>query len=76
MPFKYRLVFALLGVLLLCSGLLGLYVSPRLAGWPQLRGVLGGLIAAGLGARVTWYAYDNRLPEWLTAVLGDPEGRE
>ncbi len=75
-PLRYRLVLTLLSALLLFSGLLGLYVSTRLAGWPQLRGVLGGLISGALAARIAFYAYDNRLPEWLTDVLGDPEGRE
>jgi uncharacterized membrane protein HdeD (DUF308 family) len=71
MPLRYRLLITLLGAFLLVSGVLGIVVGAHLTGWPQFRGVVGGLIAGGLGVRVAMYALVNRPPEWLKELLED-----
>ncbi|MBI4502278.1 MAG: hypothetical protein HY700_14100 [Gemmatimonadetes bacterium] len=72
MPLRYRVLLALLGALLVAGGVLGIWSGARLAGGSQLRGIVGGVIAAVFGARIIIYAYTNRLPPWLAAVFGDP----
>ena len=72
MPLRYRFFLAFLGALLVAGGVLGIWSGARLAGGSQLRGIVGGLIAAALGARLVTHAYANRLPPWLAGVFGDP----
>ena len=71
MPIRYRIMIASLGVLILVGGALGILSVPRLAtAGQQVRAVLGGLIAAGIGVAFVVAAYRNRAPAWLTDLLG------
>ena len=76
MPLRYRILLALLGALLFVGGVLGIWSGARLEGGSQLRGIVGGVIAAAFGGRILMYAYSNRLPAWLATVFGDPTDPE
>jgi hypothetical protein len=60
-----------LSVLVTLAAVTGVVTALRLEGWPRLRGVVGGLVAAALGGRVLVATITQRWPAWLDRWMGD-----
>jgi uncharacterized membrane protein HdeD (DUF308 family) len=71
---RYRHLVTFAGALLLLGGIFSLAIAWKLHGatWPRIRGVIGGGIAAYLGATLIKAGNSGWLPGWLTRVFGDP----
>ena len=71
---RYRHLVTFAGVLLLLGGIFSFAIALKLhsAMWPQVRGVLGGVISAYLGATLIMAGNSGRLPGWITRIFGDP----
>lgn len=71
MPRGYRLALLALALLIIVVATTAAISAFALAGWPRLRGVVGGLATAGLAGRVLVIVWTEDWPPWLARLLGE-----